>query len=230
MSKNIIFLINVKHDKKFQGGGNTLQGAFEWSYKSWSHYAKRHGAEIFVLDEPLFDVEYMKPNWFKMYILDILEANEIEYDQVLYVDYDTIVTPTAPNIFDLTEHKFCAVRNFGDMDWVCRSIENYSKYIFNGFTFPYYNYFNSGVMVSDEELTLSVSQYIDIVNRVLKDSLGEGVWIQGEIEGFNNRTKHTYFNVVERSNGKKAAVSVAIWEFNMKRLKPLLDKHRLPIQ
>ena len=71
----------------------------------------------------------------------------IEYDQVLYVDYDTIVTPTAPNIFDLTEHKFCAVRNFGDMDWVCRSIENYSKYIFNGFTFPYYNYFNSGVMV-----------------------------------------------------------------------------------
>ncbi len=84
-------------------------------------------------------------------------------------------------------------------------------------------------MVSDEELTLSVSQYIDIVNRVLKDSLGEGVWIQGEIEGFNNRTKHTYFNVVERTNGKKAAVSVAIWEFNMKRLKPLLDKHRLTL-
>ena len=114
MSKNIIFLINVKHDKKFQGGGNTLQGAFEWSYKSWSHYAKRHGAEIFVLDEPLFDVEYMKPNWFKMYILDILDNNEIDYDQVLYVDYDTIVMPNAPNIFDLTEHKFCAVRNFGD--------------------------------------------------------------------------------------------------------------------
>lgn len=83
--------------------------------------------------------------------------------------------------------------------------------------------------VSDEELTLSVSQYIDIVNRVLKDSLGEGVWIQGEIEGFNNRTKHTYFNVVERSDGKKASVGVAIWEFNMKRLKPLLDKHRLTL-
>jgi lipopolysaccharide biosynthesis glycosyltransferase len=151
MNKNIIFLINVTHNKKFQGGGNTLQGAFEWSFKSWSHYAKRYGAEIFVLDEPLFDVEYMKPNWFKMYILDILEANEIDYDQVLYVDYDTIVTPTAPNVFELTNHKFCAVRNFGDMDWVCRSIENYSKYVFNGFTFPYYNYFNSGVMIFNKK-------------------------------------------------------------------------------
>jgi exodeoxyribonuclease VII large subunit len=83
--------------------------------------------------------------------------------------------------------------------------------------------------VSNEELTLSVSQYIDLVNRVLKESLGEGVWIQGEIEGFNNRTKHTYFNVVERTDGKKASVGVAIWEFNMKRLKPLLDQHRLTL-
>jgi len=35
--------------------------------------------------------------------------------------------------------------------------------------------------VSDEELTLSVSQYIDVVNNVLKSTMGEGVWIQGEI-------------------------------------------------
>jgi lipopolysaccharide biosynthesis glycosyltransferase len=86
-----------------------------------------------------------------MYILDILDANEVDYDQVLYVDYDTIVTPDAPNIFELTENKFCAVRNFGDMDWVCRSIENYSKFVFEGFTFPYYNYFNSGIMVFNKK-------------------------------------------------------------------------------
>ena len=83
--------------------------------------------------------------------------------------------------------------------------------------------------MSDEELTLSVSQYIDVVNNVLKSTMGEGVWVQGEIEGFNNRTKHTYFNVVERTDGKKASVNVAIWEFNLKRLKPLLEKHRLTL-
>jgi lipopolysaccharide biosynthesis glycosyltransferase len=151
MSKNVIFLINIEHDKKFQGGGNTLTGAFEWSIKSWKDYAKRWDCEIFVLDQPLMDIEWMKPNWFKMYILDILDANGIDYDQVLYVDYDTIVTPDAPNIFQLTDHKFAAVRNFGDMDWVCRSIENYSKFVFDGFTFPYYNYFNSGVMVFNKK-------------------------------------------------------------------------------
>jgi len=151
MSKNIIFLINIVHDKKFQGGGNTLNGVFEYSSNSWKHYANKHNCELFVLDQPLFDIEYMKPNWYKMYILDILEANDIDYDQVLYVDYDTIVTPNAPNIFDLTENKFTAVRNYGDVDWVLRSIENYSKFIFGNFIFPYYNYFNSGVMVFNKK-------------------------------------------------------------------------------
>ena len=149
--RNVIFLINITHDKKFQGGGNTLHGAFEWSVKSWRKYAEKYDADIFVLDQPLLDIEYMKPNWFKMYILDVLEANGVDYDQVLYVDYDTIVTPDAPDIFETTEHKFCAVRNFGDMDWVCRSIENYSKFVFDGFMFPYYDYFNSGLMVFNKK-------------------------------------------------------------------------------
>lgn len=149
--RNVIFLINITHDKKFQGGGNTLHGAFEWSVKSWRKYAEKYDADIFVLDQPLLDIEYMKPNWFKMYILDVLEANGVDYDQVLYVDYDTIVTPDAPNIFEMTEHKFCAVRNFGDMDWVCRSIENYSKFVFDGFMFPYHDYFNSGLMVFNKK-------------------------------------------------------------------------------
>jgi len=93
----------------------------------------------------------MKPQWYKMYILDILEANEIEYNQVLYVDADTIIHPNAPNIFEISDNKFCAVRNFGCMDWVCRSLENYSKLLFEDFMFPYYKYFNSGVMVFNKK-------------------------------------------------------------------------------
>jgi len=151
MSKNIIFLINIVHNKKFEGGGNSQLGLFDYSIKSWKEYASKYNCEIFVLDELLYDIEYMKPNWYKMYILDILESNQIEYDQVMYVDYDTIVTPNAPNIFELTDHKFTAVRNYGDMDWVLRSIENYSKFVFNNFTFPYYNYFNSGVMIFNKK-------------------------------------------------------------------------------
>ena len=145
MSKNIIFLINIVHDDRSKNQG------YEWSIKSWRKYAEKYGHEVFVLDETLFEVSYMKPQWYKMYILDLLEANEIEYDQVLYVDADTVIHPNAPDIFDYTEHKFCAIRNYGDMDWVIRSMENYSKYIFNNFNFPFYKYFNSGVMVFNKK-------------------------------------------------------------------------------
>ena len=145
MSKNIIFLINIVHDDRSKNQG------YEWSIKSWRKYTEKYGHEVFVLDKTLFEVSYMKPQWYKMYILDLLEANEIEYDQVLYVDADTVIHPNAPDIFDYTEHKFCAIRNYGDMDWVIRSIENYSKYIFNNFNFPFYKYFNSGVMVFNKK-------------------------------------------------------------------------------
>lgn len=189
MAKNIVFLINIEHKEHFVGGGNTLNGAFNWSFKSWKHYAKQWGCELFVLDQPLFDVQWMKPNWFKIYILDILEANGVDYDQVLYVDYDTIITPNAPNVFELTENKFCAVRNFGDMDWVCRSIENYSKHIFDGFSFPYYNYFNSGVMVFNKKhisLLRSMQQFY-------QDNRDNLMWMQNTYCVGNDQPVFNFF-------------------------------------
>lgn len=187
--RNIIFLINISHNKKFQGGGNTLQGAFDWSIRSWKHYAQRHDADVFVLEEPLLDVEYMKPNWFKMYILDILEANGVDYDQVLYVDYDTIVTPTAPNLFELTDHKFCAVRNFGDMDWVLRSIENYSKHIFEEATFPYYRYFNSGLMVFNKKH----KPLFEMLQKFYQENRDRLIWMQDTFCVGNDQPVFNFF-------------------------------------
>lgn len=145
MSKNVIFIINIVHNDRSRNQG------YDWSIKSWQKYADKYGHTLFVLDQTLFDLEYMKPQWYKIYILDLLEANEIDYDQVLYVDADTVIHPQAPDIFEHTEHKFCAIRNYGDMDWVLRSMENYSKYLFQGFQFPFYKYFNSGVMVFNKK-------------------------------------------------------------------------------
>ena len=145
MSKNIIFIINIVKDERSKNQG------YDYSIKSWEHYSNKIGADLFILDEPLGDLSYMKPQWYKMYILDILDENEVEYDQVLYVDADTIIHPNAPNIFEISDNKFCAIRNFGCMDWVCRSLENYSKLLFEDFMFPYYNYFNSGVMVFNKK-------------------------------------------------------------------------------
>jgi len=145
MSKNIIFLINIIHDDRSRNQG------YQWSINSWKKYAEKYNHEVFVLDEKLFDSSFMKPQWFKIFILDLLEANKIDYEQVLYVDADTIVHPSAPDIFQITSNKFCAVRNYGSMDWVLRSMENYSKFLFENFSFPFYKYFNSGVMVFNKK-------------------------------------------------------------------------------
>jgi exodeoxyribonuclease VII large subunit len=83
--------------------------------------------------------------------------------------------------------------------------------------------------MSDEARTLSVSQFLDIVKGVLSQAFEGGLWIHGEIEGFNGRGKHTYFTIVERESGKKAAVSIAIFEYQMRHIKPLLTKHRLEL-
>ena len=74
MSKNIIFIINIVHDERSQNQG------YDYSIESWKLYSKKIGAELFVLDQPLYEYSYMKPQWFKMYILDILETNEIDYE------------------------------------------------------------------------------------------------------------------------------------------------------
>jgi len=156
--KNVIFMINIVKDDRSRNQG------YDYSIKSWQQYAKKYDCELFVLNELVADLEYMTPHWTKMYILDILDANEIEYDQVLYVDSDTIITPNAPNIFDISEHKFCAVPNFGDKDWMIRSMENYSYELFDNFKFPYFNYFNSGVMVfnkSHKEFFKSIQQFYE---------------------------------------------------------------------
>tara|TARA_R110000772_G_scaffold194149_1_gene304944 strand:+ start:174 stop:923 length:750 start_codon:yes stop_codon:yes gene_type:complete len=145
MDKNIVFLINIIHDERSRGQG------YEWSIKSWEHYCKKYNCELFVLNDPLTDIKHMAPQWYKTYIFDLLDNSEIEYDQILYVDSDTIIHPNAPNIFELSEHKFCAVPAVGSMDWICRSLETYSKFLFEGFEFPYYKYFNSGVMVMNKK-------------------------------------------------------------------------------
>ena len=37
------------------------------------------------------------------------------------------------------------------MDWVCRSIENWGKYLFDGNQFPFYDYFNGGFQIFNKE-------------------------------------------------------------------------------
>ena len=77
--------------------------------------------------------------------------------------------------------------------------------------------------------TMTVSEFVRHVNGILKRGLGSGVWVQGEIESFNDRNKHTYFNLVERDGKTSATVNVALWDGIRTKLRPMLERHRLEL-
>jgi len=146
MNKNIVFIINIKETDR----PNRSQ-SYHYSVLSWKAWCKKNNCDLFVLEESLFSKEIMNTIWQKIYIYDLLESNNIEYNQILIVDADTIIHPNAPNIFDLTDEKFNVVRAYGSMDWVCRSYENYKKYVFPEITFSPFDYFNAGVIIINKK-------------------------------------------------------------------------------
>ena len=98
----------------------------------------------------------------------------IDYNQILIVDADTIIHPNAPDVFELTDNKFCAVHNYGSYDWICRSIENYKKHLFPDVDVPLFEYFNSGVIVCNKnhkEFYNKIIKSRDTYNKKLKPNL-----------------------------------------------------------
>lgn len=134
---------------------------YKYSVKSWKHWCEKNDVEFFMLDQYIFDTNYMIPNWYKLYVFDLLDNNDIDYNQIAIVDADTIVHPDCPNFFEMSDNKFCAVHNDGSYDWVCRSMENYSKHLFDGFTFPIWEYINSGFIILNKK---HKKLYKDIIN------------------------------------------------------------------
>ena len=124
-------MFNIKINNSKLDGDRWLDNRsdpYTYSVKSWQKWCDNNNAELFVIDELLLPNEDMAIPWQKFYIFDILEANEINYDQIMYVDADTIVHPDCPNVFEMTEGKYTFVHNEGSYDWILRSMENYSKY------------------------------------------------------------------------------------------------------
>jgi len=146
MSKNVVFIVNLTETKKY--GRNQ---PYQLSVDSWKLWCDKNDCELFVLTERIYPEDYMNANWHKLFVFQLLESNDIDYDQVLIVDADTMVHLDAPNIFDITDRKFCVVHNYGSYDWVCRSIENYKKHLFPDVDVPLFEYFNSGVIICNKE-------------------------------------------------------------------------------
>ena len=149
--KNIVFIMNIKLNDTEGRYIPERSLPYRYSIDSWKHWCDKNNAELFVLEELLLPKEEMAICWQRYYLFDILDANEIDYDQILLVDGDTIVHPDCPNFFEMTNHEYTGVHNEGSYDWILRSIENYSKHIFQGREIDWWKYINGGFQIVNKK-------------------------------------------------------------------------------
>jgi exodeoxyribonuclease VII large subunit len=75
--------------------------------------------------------------------------------------------------------------------------------------------------------TFSVRELADAISGALHRSFADGVWVRGEIQGWNVKGPHAYFRLAEETEDGKASLNVQFFAPAQVRLKPLLSKHRL---
>ena len=124
---------------------------YKYGIESWRKWCDKNNCELVVLDEMLHPNSVMRINFHRYYAFDILDNSGIDYNQILLTDADCIIHPDTPNFFEMTDGKYTVTHADGSYDWVCRSLENYSKFIFNEKTFPLWKYFNAGFQVVSKE-------------------------------------------------------------------------------
>jgi hypothetical protein len=141
MKRNIVFMTAISFP-----GQEYRSIPYTYGIRSWTSWCIKNNCDLFVLDTPIFHADYCKPNFYRYWAFDLLDANGIDYNQICLTDADCIIHPDCPNFFELTENKYTVTNTEGNMDWVCRSLENYGELVFRT-TFPLHRYFNAGFQV-----------------------------------------------------------------------------------
>lgn len=149
--KNIVFIPYIKRKESLGESGVAKprwDGGYDYGISSWKNWCKKNNCELFIMDEPMLPESEMLITWQRWNVLEILESNEINYDQVLIVDADSIVHPDCPNFFELTDGKFTSQLTDGCYEWVNRAIRGYSNTFFNkDMRLKPYEFFQTGFVI-----------------------------------------------------------------------------------
>lgn len=81
----------------------------------------------------------------------------------------------------------------------------------------------------DDAPVLTVSEFIDNVNAILSGEFPEGVWIEGEVQGYKPGPQHQYFSLAEKGDSN-AQLSCALFAFRWKSVKVKLDRAGLTLK
>lgn len=143
--KNVVFIPNIDL-------GNNRANPYTYSVKSWKAWCDKNDVKMVEWTESIMDTEQFPIIMQREWVFDIIEHNDIDYDQILIVDADTIVHPNCPNFFEETNHNYSAIINNGCYEWVTRSVREWGKAMFpNQPLVKPYDYFNTGFVVVNKK-------------------------------------------------------------------------------
>jgi len=134
---------------------------YRYNLKSMKDYSEKIGADFFIADKIVIKLYH-----FFFEKLQCLSLFNQDYDQVLYLDADVMVTPKSENIFEVYSdvNKFYAHHENADSEDMDRDIfvrplltDDFDWPLLNG----RYQYFNAGVMLFGRESWKEVISGID---------------------------------------------------------------------
>tara|TARA_Y100000310_G_scaffold3230_1_gene4130 strand:+ start:214 stop:1032 length:819 start_codon:yes stop_codon:yes gene_type:complete len=187
MSKNVIWWVGIENPQLKEKYGN--YDYFEYSKNTWKHFCKRFGCEFVEFSKPVeIDMFKFRINWQKtIFVFDELDRREIDYDQICLVDSSCMYKWSAPNFFELTEHKFTAWHDRDNMRWIYDSIQGYKEF-FDGFELDQYKYINSGFIIFNKAHREFFNSFKDLYYK----NIDEFVELQDKI--VNKGTEQTPLN------------------------------------
>ncbi len=122
--------------------GQSAEEIYSLSQQSLRFYSEKIGADFACIRENVFSDNHVPPHYTKLKIQEYLE----QYDRVLFLDCDVIVSATTPNIFELVPEDAIGVVNEGALVDRSEAIKQVQKALGNLESWKS-GYFNSGVIV-----------------------------------------------------------------------------------
>lgn len=181
MSKNVVFLTSIPYSQEQHLSYE------QYCLNTWKYWCNKNNVELFILNEPVVDPFHMKPNWQKMYAFDLLNANNIDYDQVLIVDIDTMIKWDTPNFFNLTNNNFTAIIDNDNINWVTKSIKGY-QHFFPDINIHWTEYFNSGFVIFHKKHKKVINGMLDMWDK----NSEELIYLQNNLKKGHDQTPLNY--------------------------------------
>jgi len=122
--KNLVFTVFIQSDAcdETHGVFNEHQELYEYAIQKSKKYADKCNADFIVVDD-----DSAFPGWSPIWQRFVMFTKFQEYDKILYVDADLVITDIAPNIFDIMD-KWKQGEFFASLDYETIPARLYSKY------------------------------------------------------------------------------------------------------